>query len=83
VILEKFLELAHLVKLLWEQSKIKRKSKYSRKRKIGPGRKHKLSFERSRITKKRSKAHCYGVCVCLFQEIPHSQKSIAQSDRSV
>ena len=44
---EKFIELTRLVKPLWEQAEIKRKNKYSRKRKIGAGRKYKLSFEAS------------------------------------
>lgn len=44
---EKFEELICLVKPLWEQSEIERKTKYSRKRRIGAGRKYKLSFEAS------------------------------------
>ncbi len=42
---EKFTELVHLVKPLWEQAEVERKKRYPRKRKIGTGRKYKLSFE--------------------------------------
>lgn len=44
---EKFVELTRVVKPLWEQSEMERKTKYSRKRKVGAGRKYKLSFEAS------------------------------------
>jgi hypothetical protein len=44
---EEFRKLAKEVKPLWEEAEIRRKSRKDRKRKIGAGRKYKLSFEQS------------------------------------
>ena len=44
---EEFRKLAKEVKPLWEEAEIRRKSRKERKRKIGAGRKYKLSFEQS------------------------------------
>lgn len=44
---EEFRRLSKEVKPLWEESEIRRKNRKNRKRKIGAGRKYKLSFEQS------------------------------------